>query len=132
MAGDDSQRGAAAVSQGVDQAVIDRYATLSGDFNPLHVDPEAAARSEFGSTIAHGPIALQTFFVAATRKLGSEALPPGAKVAVTYRYPVRPGDEVSCHWLAEPEPDGPTAEVRNQDGTVVVTITSELDEGAAR
>lgn len=116
------------VSQPVDQAVIDRYATLSGDFNPLHVDPDVAARSEFGSTIAHGPIALQTFFVAATRRLGSEALPPGSKVYATYRYPVRPGDEVSCHWLADGEPGGPTAECRNQDGTVVVTVASVLVE----
>lgn len=114
------------ISQGVDQAVIDRYATLSGDFNPLHVDPEVAARSEFGSTIAHGPIALQTFFVAATRRLGSEALPPGSKVDATYRYPVRPGDEVSCYWLADGESEGQTAECRNQHGTVVVTVASVL------
>lgn len=110
----------------VDQEMIDRYAELSGDFNPLHVDPEAAARSEFGSTIAHGPIALQTFFVAASRRLGVEALPSGSKVNVTYRYPVRPGDTVGCYW---PDEAGEAVECRNQDGTVVVSIAAQLSGG---
>lgn len=30
------------------------FAQLSGDFNPLHLDPERARRLEFGSTITHG------------------------------------------------------------------------------
>jgi 3-hydroxybutyryl-CoA dehydratase len=80
----------------VTQDGIDAYAEISGDFNPLHVDPEAAAASEFGGTIAHGPIALHSFFRAATEWLGSDALPANSEVKVTYRAPTRPGDEVSC------------------------------------
>src|SRR4051812_32276488 len=100
----------------VTQATIDAYAELSGDYNPLHVDPEAAAASEFGGIIAHGPIALHAFFRAATDWLGTEALPPGAEVKVTYRHPVRPGDTIAC--VAEPEAaDGElAASCRNQDG----------------
>ena len=30
------------------------FAQLSGDFNPLHVDPVAARRLQFGSTVCHG------------------------------------------------------------------------------
>lgn len=38
----------------VDQAKIDAFADLTGDHQWIHVDPERAAQSPFGSTIAHG------------------------------------------------------------------------------
>ena len=38
----------------VDQAKIDAFADLTGDHQWIHVDPERAADSTFGSTIAHG------------------------------------------------------------------------------
>src|SRR5262249_39715640 len=81
-------------SEAVSQETIDRYADISGDYNPIHVDQEAAAASEFGGTIAHGPIALQTFFRSLTEATGGGALPPGTEVKVTFRAPVRPGDTV--------------------------------------
>jgi acyl dehydratase len=36
------------------QSDFDRFAALSGDNNPIHVDPEFSARSKFGRTVAHG------------------------------------------------------------------------------
>src|SRR6476659_4972183 len=84
-----------AVNDHVSQDGIDAYAEISGDFNPLHVDPQAAAASEFGGIIAHGPIALHAFFRAATGWLGVDALPAGSEVKVTYRAPTRPGDRIT-------------------------------------
>jgi acyl dehydratase len=42
----------------VDQAQIDKFAEVTGDHQWIHVDPERAAKSPFGSTIAHGYMTL--------------------------------------------------------------------------
>jgi acyl dehydratase len=120
----------AAVTDHVSQDGIDAYAEIFGDFNPLHVDPEAAAASEFGGIIAHGPIALHAFFRAATSWLGSDALAPGSEVKVTYRAPTRPGDDVRCEIREQRDGDrGSTeaeAECVKQDETVVVSVKAVL------
>ena len=36
------------------QQDFNRFAVLSGDDNPIHVDPEFSARTHFGKTVAHG------------------------------------------------------------------------------
>lgn len=42
----------------VDQARIDGFAQATGDFQWIHVDPQRAAASPFGGTIAHGFLTL--------------------------------------------------------------------------
>ena len=36
------------------QQDFDRFAAISGDDNPIHVDPEFSAHTRFGKTAAHG------------------------------------------------------------------------------
>ena len=36
------------------QQAFDRFAALSGDDNPIHVDPAFSARTRFGRTVSHG------------------------------------------------------------------------------
>lgn len=45
-------------SRTITQAEITLFAGLSGDFNPLHVDHEAARSGPFGRPVAHGLLGL--------------------------------------------------------------------------
>lgn len=38
------------------QTDFERFAALSGDDNPIHVDADYAARTKFGRTVAHGAL----------------------------------------------------------------------------
>ena len=72
-----------------------RYAEITGDFNPVHVDAEAAAKSRFGGLIAHGM--LTAGYVSAV--LAMDLPGPGAiYVAQTLRFtrPVKLGDTVTA------------------------------------
>ncbi|MBE3559398.1 MAG: MaoC family dehydratase [Ktedonobacteraceae bacterium] len=43
-----------AVSRTFTQEDFNRFAALSGDDNPIHVDPQFSARTRFGRTVCHG------------------------------------------------------------------------------
>jgi 3-hydroxybutyryl-CoA dehydratase len=43
-------------SKQITDAVVQAFAGLSGDFNPIHVDEEFAKTTRFGKRIAHGMI----------------------------------------------------------------------------
>ena len=109
-----------AVTHVVGQEAIDRYAELSGDFNPLHVDPQYAAAGPFGTVVAHGPVGLQAIFEALTTWLGTDRLPPGVMVDVSYRGPVRVGDHVTCN----------AAEPVDHAGAIAVQMTCVNQAGA--
>jgi acyl dehydratase len=82
----------------VDQARIDAFAEATEDHQFIHVDPEAAAQTPFGGTIAHGFLTL-----ALLSRFAAEAtlLPEGLKMGVNYGFdrvrflaPVRSGKRV--------------------------------------
>jgi len=45
----------------ITQAEVMKFAELSGDYNPLHSDPEFGARSQFGQNIVHGMLGASFF-----------------------------------------------------------------------
>jgi acyl dehydratase len=53
----------------IDQERIDAFADLCGDHQFIHVDPERAAKTPFGGTIAHGflTVSLLTWFAVGVR-----------------------------------------------------------------
>lgn len=60
--------------QHIDQAFIDRYAVASLDLNPVHIDPQWAARAQvFGrpATVAHGMATMSLMTALVTRAWGA-------------------------------------------------------------
>ena len=45
----------------IDQQRINQFADATGDHQYIHVDPERAAQTPFGTTIAHGFLTLSLF-----------------------------------------------------------------------
>ena len=78
----------------VDQPLIDAYAQVSGDHNPLHTDPEFAKTTHFGRTIAHGMMTLAFASAAMEAWAGPDWAQSGG-IDVTFLSPVLPGDEVT-------------------------------------
>ena len=86
---------AATMAKTVTEADVVACAGLSGDFNPVHVDAEAAARSRFGGRIAHG--LLSASFISAT--IAMKLPGPGTiYLGQTLRFtrPVKLGDTITA------------------------------------
>ena len=45
----------------IDEKLVDDFAKISGDFNPLHMDEQFAKKSKFGRRVCHGML-LSSFF----------------------------------------------------------------------
>ena len=82
----------------VGQAAIDAFADVTQDHQFIHTDPEAAARTPFGGTVAHGFLTLSLL-----SRMAADAMlvPDGLKMAVNYGFervrfiaPVRSGKRV--------------------------------------
>jgi phosphate acetyltransferase len=70
---------------------IQRFAELSGDFNPLHLDDDYAKTTPFQGRIAHGMfVALLLTSAIATEFPGPGSLYRGQEMK--FERPVRPGD----------------------------------------
>lgn len=109
--------------------VIDRYADVSGDHTPLHVDEQYARKSHFGQRVAHG---LYGLAVADGLKCQSEyRFFPGMSLGWTWDFllPIRIGDVLRVKFrirskrLSKSRPGWGIVvipcELINQDGKVV-------------
>ena len=83
----------ASVSKSVTMEDIEKFASVSGDYNPVHLDREYAAGTIFKDVIAHGLLTasyISTVF-------GMKMPGPGAiyvAQSLNFKAPVRVGDEV--------------------------------------
>lgn len=110
----------------VDRQAILAYAQITGDFNPIHVDPEFAARTPLGGVIAHGTLSLNLIWQSLAATFGSEAL-RGAAIDIRFTKPVREGDMVEAGGRRSVDaPERFDVWVRNQDGINVIEGTAVL------
>lgn len=106
-------------------ADVRRFAELSGDFSPLHVDEAYARGTEFGGCVVHGILLASLFSQIVGMHLpGKAALYLGQELS--FRRPVRVGERVRAiaRVTAVSAPTRSLAlatEIRNADGQVVVS-----------
>ena len=115
------------VERGIDQTRIELYAKASGDFNPIHVDREYAAGTQFGSTIAHGMMVAAIVSEAMAIAFG-RLWAEGGRMRLRFKAPVYPGDTVTAFGEVKRIDDqGGVSEivcsvgVRRQTGEVAIT-----------
>ena len=89
----------------LDQDKINQFADLTEDHMFLHVDPDAAAATPFGSTIAHGLLTLSMMPVMAYQAMPGVS---GTKMGVNYGYnkvrfmaPVKSGKRIRGHFVVK-------------------------------
>jgi acyl dehydratase len=108
----------------VPQEKIQAFADTTGDHNFIHVDPELAAQTPFGGTVAHG-----YFTLSLLPQMSYEVLPhdePGTGMALNYglnkvRFPapVPSGSRVRGSFVV--------GEVDEQDWGRQVTMTATIE-----
>ena len=81
------------VSKVVTQDQINRYAEVSGDSNPVHLNAGFASGTAFGQIVVHGMLVLAFISEMLTRQFGQEWLETGT-LKVRLKAPVYPGDNV--------------------------------------
>lgn len=126
-------------TQVISDEVIQAFADLTGDHNPIHLDDTYAAGTRFRRRIAHGMIAAS--LISAT--LANDLPGPGTvylSQSLQFKAPVYPGDTVTATVEVKAiRPDKPlvtlTTTCTKQDGSIVlegeaVVLYSQKNETA--
>ena len=122
----------ASVTKALTQEMIDAYARASGDFNPIHIDPDFARTTPMGGTIAHGMLVLASISEMMTAAFG-EAWVRTGKLEVRFRAPARPGGTITARARAMAEDAGVlryAVECMNQQDDVLISGTAEVRAGS--
>lgn len=111
------------------QVDFDTFARLSGDDNPIHVDPEFSARTRFGRTVSHGMLLYTRVFARL-----QELYPGRAHDLQTLMFPnpAYADEELTFSFSENPDrPDQIVIEVR-RSGDGAVTLSGTCDLGDSR
>lgn len=104
-----------------------RFALMSGDVNPMHVDPVAARRTMFGRPVVHG-VHVVLWALDVWCSTASSPTMRIAKLTADFAKPVFVGDVVS---VSVTETDDRTARLRvTVENVVVTTVRADLEPEA--
>jgi 3-oxoacyl-[acyl-carrier protein] reductase len=109
---------------------LDRFATLSGDFSPLHMDEAYATATQFGGRVVHGMLLASLFSqLVGMRIPGRHALYLGQDLS--FRLPVRIGEAVRALAKVTAKVEATrtivlATEIRNADGKVAVSGSAKV------
>ena len=109
----------------VSEQVVDGFADVTGDHNPIHLDDEAAARTPFGKRIAHGMIGASLISAVIGNKLPGQGT-VYIKQSLVFTGPVFLGDEITARVEATEKLEKPgrwklKTEVHKGNGDLVIT-----------
>ena len=113
------------ISREVTDELIRRFAEVSGDYNPIHLDEEFAAKTQFGKRIAHGMLGA-SFISAVLGYQLSERKVVYLGQALRFLAPVFIGDTVTAKAVVrEIRADKPVVTIEttceNQNGELLIT-----------
>ena len=114
----------ASLTKQITESDVLRFAEVTGDRNPIHLDPEYASKTRFKERIAHGMLIASLISAA----ISSRLLGPGniyVSQSLEFKAPVKLGDVIQAEVeLIEKIPEKNRVRLkttcRNQDGTVVI------------
>lgn len=79
----------------VTPAMVQAYADISTDHNPLHLNPEFAKTTPFGRNIAHGMLSLGFISALQTKMMGNGSV--YISQTVKFKAPVFVGDTITAN-----------------------------------
>ena len=117
------------VKEPVTRVQLVQYAGASGDFNPIHWDPERGQEMGLGGVIAHGMLSMGFLGQYVAQIAGPEHV---RRLKVRFAAMVRPGDELTCKGVVRSvHGDIATLDVwaENGEGEKVTTGEAEVEIG---
>ena len=108
------------VQKEVTDELIRKFADVSGDYNPIHLDDEFAAKTRFGKRIAHGMLGASFISAVLGYKLSEQKV---VYLSQTLRFvaPVFIGDTVTAKAVVK--------EIREDKPIVTIETTCENQNG---
>lgn len=120
----------ATYSKLIEERDVQLFAAVSGDVNPVHLDAEFAATTQFGERIAHGMLSGAIISAAIAMELpGPGTIYLGQ--SLRFRLPVKLGDTITVHLEVVDKKDKRgfvtlDCKVFNQHAQLVVSGTAEV------